>query len=180
MQQDRWDGRVIALHWLTVASVLTAFAAVWARDAFDDRAIRATLLGAHRSAGLLAFGLTVVRMAVRTRVTGPEIPLHWLQALAAKLTHLALYALLIAQPLLGWAYSSARGQTILLFGTLPVPPLLGLGRDMAESLGEAHATAGTLFLVLIGLHAGAALYHGVLRRDGVAEAMLPQVRPRRA
>ena len=136
---ERWDGRVILLHWLTAASVILAFGAVWTRGEVDDRALRATLLAIHRSAGLLALGLTLVRMVVRSRVSGPEHPLPRLQALAARLMHIALYALLAAQPMLGWAYSSARGQPILLLGALPVPALPWLGRErlgLAPRIGE--------------------------------------------
>jgi cytochrome b561 len=177
---ERWDGRVILLHWLTAASVILAFGAVWTRGEVDDRALRATLLAIHRSAGLLALGLTLVRMVVRSRVSGPEHPLPRLQALAARLMHIALYALLAAQPMLGWAYSSARSQPILLLGALPVPALPWLGRGEVEMLGDAHATVGVLFLCCIGLHAVAGLYHGLIRRDGVAAAILPQRRTRRA
>jgi cytochrome b561 len=40
------------------------------------------------------------------------------QALAAKLSHVVLYALLIVMPLVGWAMLSAGGYPVALYGSL--------------------------------------------------------------
>ena len=45
---------------------------------------------------------------------------------------------------------------------------------------EAHEIGAKALLALIGLHAGAALFHGLVLRDGVLQRMLPSSRAARA
>ncbi len=93
---------------------------------------------------------------------------------AAQVTHLALYALLLVLPLLGWANASSRGWTVSLFGLLPLPPLLPTGAATGPVLGDLHGLAATLLLVGVGLHVAAVLYHQVLLKDRLLQRMFPE------
>jgi cytochrome b561 len=93
--------------------------------------------------------------------------------LAAKLGHLALYALMIGMPLLGWLSLSAAGKPIPFFG-LELPALTGANKEFAKQLKELHETIGTVGYYLIGLHVAAALYHHRIKRDNTMARMLPE------
>ena len=60
------------------------------------------------------------------------------QKLAHHATHLALYTLFFAVPLTGWAYSSAAGFPIVLFGLLPLPDFVPVSEGLADVLKELH------------------------------------------
>jgi cytochrome b561 len=126
--------------------------------------------------GLGVLLLVALRLAIRL-VAGaaplirPAPPL-WQQRLAA-LMHLALYAFLVAMPLLGWLTLSASGKPIPFFG-LQLPALVGTDKALAGSLKEIHETIGTIGYYLVGLHAAAALAHHYLKRDDTLLRMLPR------
>jgi cytochrome b561 len=89
----------------------------------------------------------------------------------AKLMKLALYALMIGMPLMGWLTLSAQGQAIPFFG-LQWPPLVDKGKSVADWAKEFHETGGTVGYFLIGLHAAAALFHHYVVRDNTLRRML--------
>ena len=94
------------------------------------------------------------------------------QLVAHRGTHLLLYVLFFAVPLLGWAYSSALGVPIVWFGVLPLPDFVPLDKEFAEAvLKPLHqASAFTLAAVVV-LHAAAALKHQFVDRDGLLDRM---------
>jgi cytochrome b561 len=94
------------------------------------------------------------------------------QSLSANVMHIALYALMIGMPLLGWLLLSANGKPIPFFG-LELPALIGKNKDTADSIKEIHETIGTAGYYLVGAHALAALYHHYVKRDNTLIRMFP-------
>ena len=92
--------------------------------------------------------------------------------IAAWLTHAALYAALLALPLLGWALSDAAGKPPHLFG-LALPALVAEDDDLADRLLAWHQDLAWVLLALVSLHIAAALWHHFIRRDDVLRAMWP-------
>lgn len=176
----RYPTLTIALHWASALAVFGAFALAWVREAADDKPLRAALLFTHSQLGLLVLVLLVMRLAARllapSTVVAPPGP-AW-QRWASTGGHLAIYALLMAQPLLGWAVMNAHGHDALLFGAWALPGLAAPDPDLADTLAEAHETAAWALLALISLHASAALWHHYFRRDTVLASMLPLAAPR--
>jgi len=95
----------------------------------------------------------------------------WQQRLGSAI-HLALYALMLAMPILGWRLLSAAGKPVPFFGAR-LPALLTESKDLAEQLNEVHETIGTIGYLLIGSHALAALFHHDVTRDNTLLGMLP-------
>ena len=93
--------------------------------------------------------------------------------LAAHLSHYALYALMIALPLIGWAMLSAGGYPVVLWGGYSLPPIAPQSDRLHTLLWHAHVYLALLFFAVILMHVGAALFHALVRRDGVFEAMTP-------
>ena len=99
--------------------------------------------------------------------------MHAWQRRAAHLAHLALYAIFFAVPLMGWAYSSAAGFPIVLFGVLPLPDFVAADRELAEAIKPLHGWLAWTLLGLIALHVAAAMKHQLFDRDGLLQRMAP-------
>lgn len=104
------------------------------------------------------------------RSPGPRSSTDWLAAAV----HLALYAIMIAMPILGWLALSADGKSVALIG-LQLPALIAPNEALAGQFEEVHETLGTVGYWLVGAHAAAALFHHYVLRDGVMRRMLPGV-----
>ena len=141
----------------------------------------------HKSFGLTVLFLTFLRIAWRLTHKAPALPVgmkQW-EVMAAKLTHLGFYILMLVVPLLGWAAVSsskyAGSIPTEIFGIIPWPHVPGLpgleNRAVFHGIFEemhkilAYATFG-LFL----LHVVAAMKHQFISKDGVLGRMIPFVR----
>jgi cytochrome b561 len=167
--------KIVVLHWLTVACVVLAATLILTRDQVDGRAIRMWLLEGHRHFGLFVLMLFFARVVLRIRLG--KLPSDNGSSkcvrIAAGLTHVALYALLLGLPLLGWALSSAQDKPVHLLG-LTLPALVGADEDLADTLQAWHLDAAWILLGLVSLHVAAALWHHFFLRDGVLRMMLPK------
>ena len=165
----------ITLHWLTLALFVAVYATIELREFFPKGSSpREALKSAHFMLGLTVFALVWIRIGARLLWRAPA-PVDrgpaW-QRLAARATHLALYALMIGMPIAGWIILSAEGKSIPFFG-LELPPLTASNQALAEQVEEVHKLVGTAGYWLIGLHASAVLFHHYLLRDGMLGRMLP-------
>jgi cytochrome b561 len=145
------------------------------REALDDKAWRQWTMLWHQWMGLSLWLLAVVRLAVRSQrplaITHRAAPL-W-QELASATAHGLMYILLLVLPVLGWLLTNARGHPLDL-------PFVGMSGawpeksvDLAETLEIWHTTIAWTLAALVGMHGAAALWHHVVKRDGVLIAMLP-------
>jgi superoxide oxidase len=152
------------MHWLMVLVFIGVFASVNLIDVFPkDNPNHQLFKDIHFYTGMSVLALVVVRIVLRLMGNMPEIvpaPPAWQEKLA-KLGHLALYVLMIAMPILGWAALSARGKPI----PFSLPPLVGLDKELGRSIMNLHELGGNLAYFLIGGHAAAALYHHYFMKD---------------
>ncbi len=165
----------IGLHWLMLLLIAAVYACIELRGNFPKGSdIREGLKIWHFMLGLSILVLVLVRLAAHFTGPAPRIepdPPKW-QSLFAKLMHVALYALMIGMPLLGWLTLSAEGKLVPFFG-LHLPSLVGESKSIAGWAKELHETIGTVGYFLIGLHAAAALFHHYVVRDNTLRRMLP-------
>jgi cytochrome b561 len=131
------------------------------------------LLAIHKPLGIMLLVLVIVRMGVRIRHGSPPLPadVPKLQALGALLSHYLLYALMAAMPLIGWAMLSAAGYPIVLYGGLHLPPIAPHGVHLYAVLRALHTDLALLLFCTVLVHLAAALFHGLIRRDGVFASM---------
>lgn len=181
---NRYGSLSIAMHWLMLLLLIAVYASINLHDAFPKGSeLRAGFKTWHFMLGFAVFMLVGARLVIRflsgpaPRITPPVA--RW-QLTAAHAMHAALYAFMIAMPLLGWLTLSAGGKPIPFFG-LEFPALIGPDKGLASGLKEIHETIGILGYYLIGLHAVAALFHHYVTRDDTLLRMLPGARvPSRA
>jgi cytochrome b561 len=162
------------LHWLTALCVIAMlFIGVGFESTITPKYL--PLIAIHKSLGVVVLVLTLIRLAVRLRYGAPPLPddLPRPMKLGAHLSHYALYALLIGMPLLGWAMLSAADYPVVIFGSVQLPAILPQSDRLHAWLWDAHAALALVFFAVILAHVAAALFHGLVRRDGVFEAMAP-------
>jgi len=92
--------------------------------------------------------------------------------------HLALYVILIVMPIAGYLNAAAAGHTVSLFGVLRVPPCLPENGRLSQAAIAAHLVGQYVLYLFVALHIARALHHGVIRRDGILDRMLPARRYR--
>jgi cytochrome b561 len=95
------------------------------------------------------------------------------QQRASHAVHGLLYVLFFAVPLAGWAYSSAAGFPIVVFGVLPLPDFVSPDKALAEAIKPLHKILAFTLAALVLAHVGAALKHHFVDRDGLLDRMRP-------
>jgi cytochrome b561 len=163
------------MHWLTAGLMLTVFVLAFSIDLATSRAAHTALLQLHRSVGLTVWLLTLFRFVWRHFAKYPDWPSDMSQTMrvAAMASEYALYALLLAQPILGILQTNAHGDHVNLFFIGQLPALIEKNQSLAHQLLTAHQAVGFSLLGLIALHVSAALFHHFWRRDDTLTSMLP-------
>lgn len=131
----------------------------------------------HKWAGVMVLLFSGVRLLVRLFKTPPPLPKAIESAMPAwqrqahHATHFGLYGLFFAVPLLGWAYSSAAGFPIVLFGLRQLPDFVPVSEALADVLKPAHRFSAYAMAALVLLHVAGALKHHFVDRDGLLQRM---------
>jgi cytochrome b561 len=170
---DHYTRTAITLHWVIAALIACGFGLGWTMTHLTASPLRLLLINWHKSVGISVLCLATLRTGWRLR--NPPPPLvrmpAW-QRLAARSSHAALYLLLFALPLAGWASSNAAGHPVVYFGVVHLPALVPKDAHLAKSFGIAHSALGIFLLLLIVVHIVAALKHHFIERDATLEQML--------
>jgi cytochrome b561 len=162
------------LHWVMAVCILAMlFIGVGMVSTVAPKYL--TLINIHKPLGIAILILALIRLVVRLRYGAPALPadLPEPMKLAAYLSHYALYALMIAMPLIGWAMLSAAEYPVTIWPGIWLPPILPLSPGLHTALWNAHFYLAFLFFALILMHLAAALFHALIRRDGVFDSMGP-------
>jgi cytochrome b561 len=170
--QARFSAPSRVLHWLMAAMILAMlFIGVGMAASVSER--YNLLVSIHRPLGIAILVLVVIRFCNRLINPPPPLPdtLPPVQRLAARASHILLYALMFAMPLIGWGMLSAARYPIVLYGPVQLPPILPQSLTLYAGLRHLHTYLAYLFFATFLAHLGAALFHGLIRRDGVLESM---------
>jgi cytochrome b561 len=134
-----------------------------------------TLVQIHKPLGIAILVLVLIRLALRLIYGAPALPAGLPEPikLAAHLSQVILYALMIAMPIIGWAMLSAAAYPVVLFGGVHLPPILPVNPGLHTLLWHAHYYLAFAFFAVILMHVAAILFHKLVRNDGVFETMRP-------
>lgn len=166
---ERYGSVAIAIYWITAAAILALLVAgLWAANTSDD-GTKVALLRVHVPLGVAVLALTLFRMAWWFMDRRPAAPVgtpRW-QVSVEAIVRVLLYALVLLLGGSGIAMIVLSGAGAILFGgearALPdfwtYPPM------------RAHFLAVVALAALLCLHIAAALYHHVIRRDGLLARM---------
>lgn len=175
--RDRWGPVSQAFHWTIVLLILAVAILGLTMGELPRTPKYFWVYTAHKSIGLTILALMLARLAWRLYAGAPPaVPgTPRVQALVASLTHWALYGLALALPLSGWLYDSASGlRPFNWFGLFPVPKLVAPDQSLADNAHDVHEELFWVLVGLIVLHAAAAWYHHLFRRDATLVRMLPR------
>jgi cytochrome b561 len=178
MASPRYGGVAISLHWLLALVIVASFSVgVYMHD-LPFSIARIKLFNYHKWAGITILALSLLRLLWRLTHRPPALSPRqaavtpaWQQR-AAKVSHALMYVLFFAVPLLGWAYSSAAGLSIVWFGVLPLPDFVPVNRDMANALLKPmHAYAAFTLGAVVLVHVAASIKHQFIDRDNLMSRM---------
>ncbi|WP_158168578.1 cytochrome b [Mycolicibacterium smegmatis] len=158
-------------HWLTAILV---FAALFIGFVMvNSVASYAQLLVIHKALGVTILVVVVIRIGNRLFHRGPPLPstVGALERKAVVLSEVSMYALLVAQPLIGWAMLSAAGNHVAVFNLVRLPRIAPFSADLYGVLRQAHTVAAFLLVAAIAAHVCAVLLHSVTLRDGMLRRM---------
>ena len=161
------------LHWL-MALMIIAMLFIGAGMVTSVSERHEWLIHLHKPLGIAILALVIVRLLVRISTRQPPLPadLPGWQVMAAKASHVLLYALMLVLPLLGWAMISASGEPVMLSTTMQLPSIVPADAQLFALLRKAHGYLAYLLFLTVLLHLAAALFHGWVRRDEVLDSML--------
>lgn len=161
------------LHWLVAELIAVVFPLGLVMADMPRGELKGLMIDTHELLGVAVFVFAVVRLARRAIAGSPE-PTGGsaLERTIASAMHTALYILLLALPLIGWALVSAGGHQIEL-GPIALPALIGPNEELKEVLEELHELAAWFLVGLAVLHAAAAVKHHVFDHDDTLVRMLP-------
>lgn len=166
-----------ALHWVLALAIIGTFALGVYMSDLPFSPARLQYYSWHKWAGVLILLFSAVRLITRLVAPPPPLPptieaaMPGWQKTAHSATHIGLYLLFFAVPLTGWAFSSASGFPVVLFGLWQLPDFVPVSDPLADALKEAHEIAAFTMAALVLLHVAGALKHQFVDRDGLMARM---------
>jgi cytochrome b561 len=107
-------------------------------------------------------------------VPAPDASMPPIEQRASLWAQYALYVLLFVTTVLGWAGTNAYGDPVSVFGLFDFPTIIGKDQPLSDGIIFWHLICGILIGVIVTLHIAGALYHRLVKRDGVLQRMLPE------
>ncbi len=156
----------VTIHWLSAIFVLAMLGSGFRAASITDGAAKEAILMFHVPLGVLILALTLLRIFWWWRVDQKPRPVSgdpiW-QTFSAKVIHILFYIVILGMAASGIGILMLSGAGAILFGasTEPLP-------DFTKLLPRGpHGLGARLMLALFVLHAGAALYHHFIKKDGL-------------
>jgi cytochrome b561 len=166
------------LHWLTAVLVFAALSIGFVM--VNSVGSYATLIMVHKTIGALVLLVMVARVVNRMRHHPPTWP-PTIGAFEGRLVGLSeklMYALLLLQPLVGWAMLSAAGGPVVVFGAVHLPRIAPFDAQLYWVLRQAHSVIAYTLVAVIAAHISAVLLHTLTLRDRLIERMTFRFRPK--
>lgn len=162
-------------HWAVVVLIIVQYVLANRAEDLPLGSAKIAVLAQHKSFGITILALALLRLIWRWFNPVPaepnDIP-QW-QRLAARVSHVGLYVLLLITPLAGWLMSSARNFPVSWFGLVTLPDFIAPSKPAYEFLHETHEILALTLFWLALLHVAAALKHHFIDKDNVLRRMLP-------
>jgi cytochrome b561 len=164
-------------HWLIFALLAAQYAIGSIMPHIGRKTLDEGWVAWHLSVGAAILLVIVLRFVWRLGNPVPAlISIAPWERVLAYATHWALYILVFAMTVLGWAAANSRGWDVKLFGVVTLPALVPKGSAWGHEAGDIHNILVYVLLGFIALHVAGALFHYFVRRDRVLQRMLPMAR----
>jgi cytochrome b561 len=159
------------LHWtmapMVIAQLLIGVTMIAALSYYP------LLLAIHRPLGVAILVFAVVRLANRLTHRPPPFlaTMSRAERRIATWSEYLLYALLLVQPLTGWAMLSAARFPITLWGPVRLPGIAPHDIDVYAVLRQCHSVFAFLLFATFTAHVCAVLFHTLVLRDRLIDRM---------
>lgn len=192
--KEKYGLIVVLLHWIVALGFLGAYVSVYYRHWFSEGDFSRLELNSNTVALYLhlSFGLTVVAFVVlrilwkfMSKMPDDVPGGSRLEHVAAHGMHWILYAVMVIMPITSYMGTKLETNFFFLFNipkfndtflySLLVEQWLQMDWESFEPIMDAIHKNGGAFVVwgLIAIHAGAALYHHIVRKDIALRRMAP-------
>ena len=131
-------------------------------------------LSLHKALGMIALGLAVCKM-VWLLVSPTPLALPSLKAWEHQVSRIAHWILMLSMfiiPVSGYFISTSKGAGISIFDWFEVPALFPVSESTRDLAIDLHYYAAYTILAILTMHAGAALKHQFIDKDGTLKRML--------
>lgn len=175
----KYDRVQISLHWLLALIILAMIGLGLYMVELPkqselppgEESVRAFYFLLHKSLGLTAAMLIIIRVIWRLTHKAPALPdtiSKWQQK-AAGIVQGLLYAVMIAMPISGYLQSMYSSYDTKFWGIV-VPRLAEADNAMRDTFSEVHEILAISFIALITLHLAAVIKHHI-GKAGISERM---------
>lgn len=166
---SKWSVSSRIFHWISAVLLLTTWIMILLYENLDN----SLYIGIHKSFGISLLFWMIARIVNRVFTKAPlSLPMPTWQLWISKLSHFALYAILIAMPVAGLLMSVYGGRPVDVFGLFQIPVFVTPDRTLARFYNDVHTDI--IWPMIIGftaLHIGAALYHQFVVKDNLIARM---------
>jgi cytochrome b561 len=159
------------MHWSMVAMVIAQL--LLGVTMVASLSYYPLLLAIHRPLGVAILVFAVIRLANRLTHHPPPFlaTMSRAERRIATWSEYLLYALLLAQPLVGWAMLSAARYPIVLYGPVHLPGIAPHSITLYAVLRLSHSILALLLFLTFTAHMSAVLFHTFVLRDGILDRM---------
>lgn len=164
------------MHWVVATAVVALLiTGPVMKRLLPEGSVRDNFYNFHEALGALVLIVMVVRLARRMGfgAPAPDASMPLVEQRASLWAQYALYALLFAMTILGWAGTNAYGDPVSVFGLFDFPAIMAKDQPLSERIFVWHLICGIVIGVIVALHVAGALYHWLVKGDRVLQRMLP-------
>ena len=165
LRVQKWPAASRSFHWVSALLLLVT----WVLMLLYDNSENKLYISLHKAFGMSLLFWMIARVINRVIIKAPPAMVmpKW-QVLISKLTHFALYALLIAMPIAGLLMSVYGGRPVDMFGIFEIPVFVTPDRTSARFYNDIHTEILWPMIIAFTLtHIGAALYHQYVKKDNL-------------
>lgn len=172
---NRYGAVAQLFHWTVVALIILQYVLMASAHDLPNGIQKLKLYALHKSFGITVLALATLRLLWRWANPTPTLPstLRPYEAVLAKVTHFALYALIFAMPLSGWVMSNAENSPVSYFRLFTLPALVAPDSELGKLMEGTHEMLFNILVGVAALHILAALKHHFWLKDDVLKRMLP-------
>jgi cytochrome b561 len=170
--------RTRILHWLTAVLIFSALIIGFVM--VNSIGSYSSLVLVHMTLGVLILSIVVLRVANKLTHRAPKLPdtVGWAEHKLIVGSELTMYAMMLVQPLVGWAMVSATGKHVVVFESLILPRIAPFDTDLYFVLRQTHSLLAYTLVAVIAAHVSAVLWHTLTLRDGMLSRMAFSLRRR--
>jgi len=170
---DKYGWISIGVHWLMALVVFGMFGlGLYMSDLTYVDAWYKAAPKLHMGIGILLFSALLLRLFWRFINPRPQIYGQDFEKKMGLLVQRTHYVLLFVLMVAGYLTATADGRGIEVFSWFEVPAVLAAEKGREDIAGTVHMLLAWAVMVLVALHAGAALKHHFIEKDATLLRML--------